>query len=1397
MDHDWQRFWTTPDSVITLADQGFLPDPTGSWLSHINQDIWTFEQISAQACLILLGEPGMGKSRTMAVEAAAVTASAEGSDDRVLHVDLASTRDEATLRSEIFDSQEFIDWSTGTGTLHLFLDSLDEAVLRLGVVADIILKGIRGTDTSRLRLRIACRTADRLPDLERRLSELWAPDQFGVFELAPLRKADVRRAAEDYGQEADEFVRQLIEGDMVPLGIKPISLGFLLDAASGEGGLPTSQLDLYDRGLRKLAAEPGERRDRDPTTSGEVDVGKRMAIASRIAGATLLTGRPTIVRNESAELSANHALVRQLAGGTEPDLNLAIETRFEVSTAAVEEVLASGLFSARGDDLGWAHQTYGEFLAARYLTGSGMSTEKIVALLVTPDDPDGRIVPQLRDVAAWAAIMDPAVMNELVTRDPLVLLRGDVRLADAEQKAALTSALLRAGVAEELDKWDPRHRRNLRALNHPDLAVTLRSRLTDRNQPQFVRELACEIAELTELTELQNVLIEIACDSDEPVQLRTEAVRALDRIADDEARLRLVPLASTPLPEDAEDELKGSALRAVCPRVVAPTEVFAYLSPQKRENLYGSYAAFLGRSLIEALAAEDLPAALGWVRRLPRQHNGLDELSAAAERILEKAWNLADEPQVLAALAETVAGFLEGHYPLQTIHASESSEAFQEEAKRRQLVESIVPMIRDGNVDAAHMVNSRPPLLLLSDIQWLATRLTDEVGTEDEHAWAELVEWTSLYQGADLAPVMEAREQSSILKELTVSRFGPIELGSELAEALRVRHERYSGLADDERRAREEAPDMDAFIDAHLAQFENGDLDAFWKLNLDLWVEQGGRFRKRGGSDLTMSDGWQRGSPERQARIGAAAEEYLVTFEPEDDWFDDPQQGHFPSQAGFRALRYALEHRPDLVTGLDPSVLARWIPAILTFTTNTDTDDESRVHEKLVQLVRDRCPEDFSRQVRRRVIAEAGRDGGHLVVLWRLRGKLRGDLGQSLLDLWQDEELQPQAEEDLLRGLLREKVPGTEEAALSLLKPDLIRDDPTRAHRLATAVLACGRRAAWDHLWPLIQGSEDWGAGALQHVAGDDERTTDLRSDLLEDELADLFLWLSDRFPREQDPDHTGAHFVGPREEVAHYRDRILAEIASRGTDAAIEALLRIETATGLRVPQLRVRAREARRNRSWDPPRPEDIIGLAADARRRVVLSEADLQHVVLESLDRAQEKLTQGEAHLLWDTQAKQPKSETEIAAWIASHLRDDLHGRGIIINREVEIRVNPQGGVGDRTDIHVDALAGELVEGAERITVVIEVKGCWNRDLPTAQRTQLADNYLPASGTRHGIYLPVWFAANDRWDKNWRRDICSRLDRLELQHTLEAQAEDIMREQSAHIVVRILDGSLSEPA
>ena len=90
--------------------------------------------------------------------------------------------------------------------------------------------------------------------------------------------------------------------------------------------------------------------------------------------------------------------------------------------------------------MGWAHQTYAEFLAAWYLKQHNLNLSQILNLIIHPDH---RVIPQLQETTAWLASMMPEVFQKVMKTDPDVLLQSDISTIDDENKAQLVEALLK------------------------------------------------------------------------------------------------------------------------------------------------------------------------------------------------------------------------------------------------------------------------------------------------------------------------------------------------------------------------------------------------------------------------------------------------------------------------------------------------------------------------------------------------------------------------------------------------------------------------------------------------------------------------------------------------------------------------------------------------------------------------------------------------------------------------------------------------------------------------------------------------------------------------------------------------------------------------------------------
>lgn len=206
----WTRFWCERSGIVSLGDGGYLYDPESK---YFNKNVVLFETISEVPCLILLGEPGIGKTETLK--------NIEHLEEKLtLKIDLRSYGNENRIIKDIFENNLFKECLEGKHKLCLFLDSLDECLLRVDYLASLLIDEFKryedNPNLKKLLLRIVCRTADWPNLLEEGLSELWGVNNIRVMELAPLRRADVYHAAVNRGINADQFMEEIKEKDVVP-----------------------------------------------------------------------------------------------------------------------------------------------------------------------------------------------------------------------------------------------------------------------------------------------------------------------------------------------------------------------------------------------------------------------------------------------------------------------------------------------------------------------------------------------------------------------------------------------------------------------------------------------------------------------------------------------------------------------------------------------------------------------------------------------------------------------------------------------------------------------------------------------------------------------------------------------------------------------------------------------------------------------------------------------------------------------------------------------------------------------------------------------------------------------------------------------------------------------------
>lgn len=106
-DYNWKRFWCPRSGRLNLGDRGgYLADPEAKYGYIGNPDVVRFEAIDDVPCLILLGEPGIGKSHALLAAHNNVVRTTANQGNQTLLLDLRSYGDENRLIRNLFEHAE-------------------------------------------------------------------------------------------------------------------------------------------------------------------------------------------------------------------------------------------------------------------------------------------------------------------------------------------------------------------------------------------------------------------------------------------------------------------------------------------------------------------------------------------------------------------------------------------------------------------------------------------------------------------------------------------------------------------------------------------------------------------------------------------------------------------------------------------------------------------------------------------------------------------------------------------------------------------------------------------------------------------------------------------------------------------------------------------------------------------------------------------------------------------------------------------------------------------------------------------------------------------------------------------------------------------------------------------
>ncbi|MCK5354737.1 MAG: hypothetical protein KAJ63_06430, partial [Methyloprofundus sp.] len=248
--------------------------------------------------------------------------------------------------------------------------------------------------------------------------------------------------------------------------------------------------------------------------------------AERIAAALTLGKTFTLQAPDSA--SPSDALKpRKLLGWTDAECNA---------------LLRKGIFTpATYGRIRFHHRSTQEYLTSQWLKRllqEGCPHSEIFGLLFTEIYGVKTVIPSLKPVASWLALSQDNIRDEILKRDPLVLIQyGDPGSLPVETRCRLLQSYTTMHKTGDIANSSLDHR-SLWMFAHPDLAETIRTIWNHSNDYDFRGDLVRLVRE-GKITACCDLVVQVAEDTEAHEYHRIVAVQALNA-CDNTSRLSTI-----------------------------------------------------------------------------------------------------------------------------------------------------------------------------------------------------------------------------------------------------------------------------------------------------------------------------------------------------------------------------------------------------------------------------------------------------------------------------------------------------------------------------------------------------------------------------------------------------------------------------------------------------------------------------------------------------------------------------------------------------------------------------------------------------------------------------------------------------------------------------------------
>ncbi|MDD1498792.1 glycosyltransferase [Agrobacterium sp. CNPSo 3708] len=1113
----------------------------------------SLNEVAETPCLVLLGDPGMGKTHE-------IEGLAEWLERKGEQVDLLRARDaEFSAKLDMLITSEHQRcWAIDKRPWHILIDGIDEIAgppsSHEQLLSHFIDQIFASSGKSALvRIALTCRTGGWTEDLDRLVEQRWPIGKFKKLKLAPLEKEDILAAIERTEPQVAkrEILSQLLLSEQwQEWASSPLLLSLLLRSHLGNELLPARKGDLFEHVVESSLVGPTA-----VPPEARVVVAGRLAVTTTFSGITRFT--PSLGGVASDVFS-----VARIAGGHEPSTAGSVIATHTL----LAEILRTPLFvEVEPGVFEWTHRTFVDYLTARYLADHRLSADQILSLLNVPEiGGPGGVAPQVVEVAGWAAAMVAPFFDMLLEQQPDILLRSKAAILDPADRHRVTAAILtRFAQGDLLDQYDQLIPL-FGSLRHPRLAEQLRPVIAGTFTPRFERRAAIDIATETHEITLTPELLEVAGDPNADGQIRSIAARAISRLNGEDAPQLLAPILASDLESDTEDRLRGILLSVCWPSTLPFQQLLRALTVPRKPNFFGAYQLFLHRFVQPDLTSRQALDAIAWLQRLlDIDRREVDRLQPIAVKLFRAIIAQIGDAEVRKAFAAFV---LDADLKISHFITNDSVTRLpwpDDSAVRSALTMQILRQAGDPSRAAAMLLHWFTGLVRTADLDAYLS-IVQTASSDLRGPLSQIIaDLTESLPIDTLARVWEVASHVPMLQRALATRYS-IELGSTNAEYVRKSAERRRESQEVEEQETNARISWRSSVVDLLDRIEAGEAALWWQLNHELFYGSNDGYDENleFETDLTTTPGWQALNDAERERIQCTAPVYLRDAPLTDLSWLGTSTSHRPANAGLRALRLLRDNDVSTFDGLSAETWAIWAPAVLGFVGNdfhTDGDpqrDLSRVAYRV-------APQAVLAAVKR-IAVGPGSKGLTVRVLQLLEGLLDKPLSELLHELRDAKDLKGNdAASEIVAYLVRngdslavQQIQNALTTSHADQKSSKI--EHPQIEKGVIELLSKNPAQTWLDLLTLREIDEELARSIWAKFA--EELSFDRSFDfgaLPEYALAQAYIDLVTLLP-ERTPTVSGARILGVPDYIEQLRSTLLSRLVDAGTNGALEQLHRM-----------------------------------------------------------------------------------------------------------------------------------------------------------------------------------------------------------------------------------------------